>query len=514
MGRDDGFGPPLGAEPAAPRRAPADDGFGPPLGREARGGRRRGADRDDFGPAVQGRRNPLSGRAPRVPRLPRPGWRVLRTLAVLLLTVTLVALGSGLALAAYATLSMKRVEVAGLQPITGGVMNVLVVGSDSRDGLTPEQLEALGTEAVAGRRTDSIFLLSVRGGAAAILSFPRDLYVQRCDGSNGRINGAFSDSNGPSCLVETVSRASGIPVTHYLEVNFAGFVQLVDAVGGVDVFLEQPMADAAAGVDLPQGCNTLDGRTGLGFVRARTIDSDLGRIARQQRFVAQLAKAIVKPATLLNPLRLVRATSAGAGALTADSGLGVIDLLRLVRAGRGLAAGGLATYTVPATPDVIAGANVLVPGDDADDLYGRFRDGSVLDVPAGAVTPAEFTVDVFNGAGVQGVASRGRDLLTARGFRVGLVDNAEAVEETLVRHAPGFEGAAGLVAQQLPGVTVEATAQGTSDVALVLGPDAPGLLDAATAAPQPAPAPAPGAPAPAPAPPAMPLGSGPVPAEC
>lgn len=520
-GSDDGFGPALGGDgggrPAGPRR---DDDFGPALGRDSAppGRRSRGAgrsQRDDFGPAVQGRRS-LSTNLPRPPRVPRVNRRAFKAVFVVLLTLALFVLGAATTLAVYATVAMSRVEVTGLAPVSGGIMNVLVVGSDSREGLTPEQLQALGTELVDGQRTDSIFLLSVRGGSAAVLSFPRDLYVTRCNGSNGRINGAFANSDGASCLAATITQTSGIPVTHYMQVNFAGFVDLVDGVGGIPVYLEQPMVDLFAGVDLPQGCNVLDGRQALGFVRARTIDSDLGRIARQQRFIAELAGQVAAPATLLNPLRLFEVTSAGAGALTADSGMGVVDLARLARAGRGLAGGGLASYTVPTTAQRIDGADVLIATDEAEALFASFRDGSVLDVPAGDVSLEDFTVDVLNGAQIEGLAARGAEELTARGFRVGEIGNAQQmVDRTVVRHGPGFEAAAQLVADQFPGVPIEPGPAGTAGVQLVAGADAPALLDAQTPPVQPAPTPATGAatPSPAPATPGA-IGAGPVPETC
>ncbi len=418
----------------------------------------------------------------------------------MVLVLALLAVGSILALGVYATVSLDRVQVGGLTEPTNGITNVLLVGSDSREGLTPEQLQALGTDAVSGQRTDSILLLSVRGGSAAILAFPRDLYVSRCDGSNGRINGAYS-TGGATCLTQTVTQVSGIPVNHYMEVDFAGFVDLVDATGGVKLFLDQPMVDTSAGVNLPQGCNLLDGRSSLGFVRARYVDSDLGRIARQQRFLSELADAVVQPSTLLNPLRLFRVTGAGARALTADQGLGLLDLARLARAGRGLAAGGLATYTVPTTGDTIGGAAVQVPTDEAEAVFARFASGAVLQVPAGgaggALQPADIVVDVLNGAGVSGLAARGAEVLSSRGFTVGEIGNADEVPRTVVRYGPGNEQAAQTVASQLPGVLTEAAAGGDSDLALVLGSDAENLFNApapppVTAAPAPAPEPAPG----------------------
>lgn len=283
----------------------------------------------------------------------------------------------GLALAAYTSLSMERVEVSGLSR-AGLRLNVLVVGNDSREGLSPEQLEALGTEQVAGNRPDTVLLLALRGGRAAMLSFPRDLLVTRCDGQRGRLNGAYA-TGGPSCLVQTVTEVSGIPITHYVEVNFLGFMDLVDALGGVELFLDEPLTDRAAGVDLPAGCVELDGREAIGFVRARHGSSDLDRVARQQRFLSEIADELTAPTTLLNPVRLFRVAGASGQAATVDEGLGTLDLLRIARGARGFAGGGVATHTVPASPSRVDGASVLVPDEAAaEDLYARFRDGEVL----------------------------------------------------------------------------------------------------------------------------------------
>jgi LCP family protein required for cell wall assembly len=433
---------------------------------------------------------------------------VFRTALIIFHVLVLGGLGLASALVLYANASVPRVAVQGLSPTTGGQLNVLVVGSDSRDGLTPEELEILGTGTVEGKRTDSIFLLSVEGGAAAMLSFPRDLYLTRCDGSQGRVNGAYA-TGGPDCLVETISRESGIPVTHYVEVNFIGFVQIVDALGGVEIFLDQPMVDRAAGVNLPAGCNLLDGKAALGFVRARSVDDDLGRIARQQRFLKELARGVAKPSTIADPPRLFNVTGTAARAVTADEDLGLIDLIRLARAARGLATGGLATYTVPANPQRIEGADVLVPAAGADAVFSRFRDGTILDVappPDVGLQPGDVTLDVLNGTTVPGLGAEGQRFLTERGFRVDQVGNTEPVGRTVVRHQPGLEPAALLVAAQLPGVTVEASSSGP-ELALVLGPDAD-----LTAAPPPAPAPAPPADPTTPAGPVV--GANPVPAAC
>lgn len=386
------------------------------------------------------------------------------------LAVVLVIAGLGV----YASSQITRQPVDGLA--AGSVaMNVLVVGSDSRDGFTPEQLAQIGTEEVRGRRTDTIFLLSVDGGRAAMLSFPRDLFVTACDGQEGRINAAYARL-GASCLVQTVSDLTGIAIDHYVEMNLFGFVQIVDAVGGVPIFLEQPLVDRLAGVELPAGCQVLDGTQALGFVRARSIDSDLGRVARQQRFLRQLAEQVVSPSTVVNVPRLFRVAGSTGQSLVADDGLGLLDLVQLGRAARGLAGAGLATYTVPAGAANVDGAAVLIPDPaQSEPLFESFADGSILQLPTdpgvAAIQPGEVPLQVLNGTDIDGLAAQARDFLTARGFAVSEIGNSDPVETTVIRHPEGLAAAAQLVAGQIPGSQVDRTDE-VDQIVLVLGPDA------------------------------------------
>ena len=457
------------------------------------GGDRTYDDADTFGPAMRGRHRRLSfGKA----------FGAAVNFAVF--SVLLLALLMG-GLAVYASSQINREPIEGLGDGVGA-LNVLVVGSDSREGFTAEQLQQLGTEAVEGRRTDTMFLLSVSGGRAAMLSFPRDLFVTACDGQEGRINAAYARL-GPSCLVQTVSAFTGIAIDHYVEVNLFGFVQIVDAVGGVPIYLEAPLVDAFANLDLSAGCHVLDGTEAIGFVRSRMVDSDLGRIARQQRFLRELAEEVVSPSTVVNVPRLFRVAGSAGRSLVADEGLGLIDLARLARAARGLAGSGLATYTVPANAANIGGAAVLVPDPaQAEPLLAAFRDGSILDIPpapdVSAVQPGDVPVQVLNGAGLEGLAAQARSYLEARGFSVTGTGNAEPTPTTVVRHAPGLEAAAQLVADQVPGASIAEDPQ-ADGVVLVLGPDADFS--------QPAPPPMTDDPAAAPE---VPLGAAPVPEDC
>ncbi|CAN5263702.1 hypothetical protein BH23ACT9_BH23ACT9_14280 [soil metagenome] len=417
---------------------------------------------DDFGPAIRGRHRRVSFGS-------LLGSAV--NIALFTILITVLALGG---LSVYASSQINREPITGLGS-GAGALNVLVVGSDSRDGFTPEQLLELGTETVEGRRTDTIFLLSINGGRAAMLSFPRDLFLTACDGQQGRINAAYARL-GPSCLVQTVSTATGIGIDHYVEVNLFGFVQIVDAVGGVPIFLEEPLVDPFANLDLAAGCHLLDGTQAIGFVRSRMIDSDLGRIARQQRFLRQLAGEVVSPSTVVNLPRLFRVAGSSGRSLISDEGLGLLELAQLARAARGLAGAGLATYTVPANAANIGGAAVLVPDPgQAEPLYAAFRDGSILQVPTApevaAIQPGDVPLRVLNGAGVEGLAAQAREFLIARGFTITGIGNTDAVPATVVRHAPGLQAAAQLVADQIPGASIAESPE-SNDVAVVIGPGA------------------------------------------
>lgn len=415
-------------------------------------------------------REPADGWAPEVEvhGRRRPWGRLL----VGLLAVMLIVL---LALPFLASSRIPRTTVDGLS--AGGTpTNVLIAGSDSREGLTREEMRELSTgvaDEIGGARTDTILLLSFRGSDAALLSFPRDLWVERCDGSVGRINVAES-IDGPGCLVTTVESVSGLPVHHYAEVTFAGFRDIVEAVGGVELCLDEPISDRDAGIDLPGGCQRLDGADALGYVRVRKIDDDLGRIERQQRFLQALAREVVKPATLLNPARLWSLTNQAGGALTVDDSLGTIALGRLGWAGRSLARGDVATHTVPVTPATTAGgAAVLHPRQpEADQLFARFRDGSILE--RAAPRPEQVSVTVLNGAGVSGLAGQIAELLEGRGYDVVDIGNTDRRERTAVYHPVGERAAAELVADDLPGrPTIEESSEVTS-VTIQLGSDAAG----------------------------------------
>jgi LCP family protein required for cell wall assembly len=404
-----------------------------------------------------------------------PFVRILLVLLGLLLVVALV-------FALWLPTRLAREPVDGLASGDGPPLHILVTGSDSREGLTPEEQRELSTGSAnvfEGERTDTIFVLTIDGDRTAILAFPRDLWVERCDGTLGRINVAMG-IGGPGCLVETIRDVSGIHVHHQARITFGGFRDVVDAVGGVELCLDEPIADRDAGIDLPAGCQVLDGTDALGYVRVRKIDDDLQRIQRQQRFVRALATEITQPGVLLNPLTLWTLSGDMGQAVTVDDSLGLPAMFQLARGGRALAADRVVTHTVPVVPRITSGgAYVLDPQQpEAETLFARFRDGSILDEIStdeeATETPSreDIRVSVANGAGVSGLAGSVAADLASLGYEIDAVTNAEPTEETLVRYPPGQRTAAEVVARDVPGATTLQETDEVTHVTIVLSSDA------------------------------------------
>jgi LCP family protein required for cell wall assembly len=176
-----------------------------------------------------------------------------------------------------------------------------------------------------------------------MVSIPRDSYVPIPGYGEDKINAAFAAGGAP-LLAQTVEQATGLRLDHYAEIGFDGFAVMVDAVGGVTMCPTEPMSDPLAGIDLPAGCQKLDGRNALGYVRSRaTPRADLDRMMHQRLFMSALLHRAASPAVLLNPLRWYPMTHAAGGALTVDEGAHIWDLAALAWALRG----DITTTTVP-----------------------------------------------------------------------------------------------------------------------------------------------------------------------
>lgn len=303
-------------------------------------------------------------------------------------TILLVLLAYVIFMVAVPVLSWNRVDKVdampdGDRPADARGTNYLLVGSDSREGLTPEQRNELGTGNAGGQRTDSIMLLHVPGGFGppVLISFPRDSYVEIPGHGESKINSAFS-WGGPKLLAASIEAETGVRVDEYIEIGFGGFVDVVEAVDGVEMCLPDAIQDDDAHIDLPAGCQMLDGADALGYVRMRKADprGDLGRVERQQEFLSAVMKRVLTPGTLLNPVRYWGFGMSTGDALTADEGTGVFDMARFFLAMRAISSGAGVAMTVPTagTDNNEAGSVVLIDDEAADALFRALNSGEEI----------------------------------------------------------------------------------------------------------------------------------------
>ncbi|MCA0335652.1 MAG: LCP family protein [Actinobacteria bacterium] len=285
--------------------------------------------------------------APRPGRRPGRGRRLLRTALLLLLAFLVYAV----AVPWHAYSSVTRVDStpSGQRPSAGKGANYLLVGSDSRAGLSAEQEQELATGQTDGNRSDTIMLLhKSESGMSSLVSIPRDSYVEIPGHGRNKINAAFS-LGGPQLLAATVENATGLRLDGYLEIGFGGFAGTVDALGGVDICLDAPMKDDMAGIDLPAGCQTLSGPNALGYVRARYSDprGDIGRAERQRTFLSAVVAKAARPSTVLNPWRYWDFTHAGAAGIKLGEDTSMSETASMLMTMRSVSAGEGLSLVVP-----------------------------------------------------------------------------------------------------------------------------------------------------------------------
>ena len=257
--------------------------------------------------------------------------------------------------------------------------NLLLVGIDSRAGIRPSDPNAsafLG-EGVTGARTDTIIVVHSEHGAVSLVSLPRDLWVtDPASGEKARINSTFGA--GPANLVRAIV-ALGVPIDHYVEVNFGGFAEIVDSVGGVTLDFPAPAKDDHSGLSvLHPGRVKLGGVQALAYVRSRYYNelvngvwrvdgsADLGRTNRQRAFFTALVKAVIGTRS---PLSLARLPGAVRSGIRLDSGFSLIDMVSALSDLRGASPAG---DTLPVVPRVTSGgADVLELGPGAQQLINR-----------------------------------------------------------------------------------------------------------------------------------------------
>lgn len=260
----------------------------------------------------------------------------------------------------YAWVSGTRVDAAPSaervpqQPGT----TTLLVGSDGRDDLSAEDRSRLGTGSTEGKRTDTMMLLHTpREGKPVLVSLPRDSVVQIPGGKRNKLNAAYALGGAP-LLVATIEQNTGVRVDGYLEVGMLGIVDVVDAVGGVEVCPAFDIDDRDAHLTLAKGCQTVDGVTALGYVRMRKSDpkGDFGRVERQRETIGAIMKEVAHPATVLNPVRYWQVNMAASRSLARGEDTGLGDMGQV----------GLGFLSVMTT----SGISITVPGSVADTSLG------------------------------------------------------------------------------------------------------------------------------------------------
>jgi LCP family protein required for cell wall assembly len=448
--------------------------------------------------------------------------------------MVLVASGIGHAVVSGLDGRLERVDpFHGLshRPQNGDGTNFLVVGTDDRDTVTEEERRRYSLGGAPCNCTDTIMLvhLSADRDRASVVSIPRDSYTEfpehtdpltgeRRTDRTGKINAAYS-LGGPHLTVRTVEKMTGVRVDHYLEVDFTSFMRTVDALGGVPVCTTRPLRDSRSGLDLPAGTTRLDGGRALQYVRARHVDAegDLGRIKRQQRFLASVIDEVTESGTLMNPARLSRVASALLGSVRADRDFGTHELLTLGRAMRGFTAASSEFTSVPIDdPDhTVPGVGSTVTWDEegAGKLFGALRQdrplspgtaastghgggdsgedtGKNLDEEPGAaerrrgagpsgplpveVAPGTIRVQVENGTPVAALGARVDRELHATGFdTTGTPRGSERqdVRRTVIRHDPEWDRSARALAAALPGSELKAVKGQGRVMEVVLGAD-------------------------------------------
>lgn len=208
----------------------------------------------------------------------------------------------------WADTKLTRVEaLPAPRPANTAGTNWLLVGSDSRQGLSEKDISKLNTGGdIGSSRTDTIMLLHIpTSGQPTLISIPRDSYVNIPGQGKNKINAAFT-IGGPQLLTQTVEQTTGLRIDHYAEIGFGGFAGMVDAVGSVEICVDEPIADDVISLYLDAGCQKMDGPTALSYVRTRATPlGDLDRVERQRKFFAALMKKTTSPATMINPLRSI-----------------------------------------------------------------------------------------------------------------------------------------------------------------------------------------------------------------
>nr|WP_319212716.1 LCP family protein [Streptomyces sp. ME02-8801-2C] len=438
--------------------------------------------------------------------------RAVTTLSV----VVLAAAGIGHAVVSSLDADIARVDPfkdMKNRPQAGHGMNVLLVGTDGRDGISEAERRQYRLGGAPCHCTDTMMIVHISEDRerASVVSLPRDSYAetpphtdrisgQRHGGHVIKLNAAYAEG-GPNLTVRTVERMTHLKIDHYLEIDFISFMKTVDVLGGVEICTPKPLKDSYTGLDLAAGTHDLSGGQALQYVRARHADgsSDLGRMQRQQRFMAALIAQSTSSGVLLNPMKFRDITRAVLGSVRADKEFGTGELLDLGRAMRNFSPASSEFTTVPIGRMGYAvkgiGSTLKWDAAKAGRLFRALREDEPLSVrrstggggggggkggaPARVeVAPQQIRVQVENGTLTAGLGRRVDRALAATGFHTtGVPVNARVREtrRTVIAYDPRWDRSAKSLAAALPGSSLRSVPGQGPVLKVIVGADHQGV---------------------------------------
>ncbi|HTT50303.1 MAG TPA: LCP family protein [Streptosporangiaceae bacterium] len=397
--------------------------------------------------------------------------------------VVLFVSGAAWGFTSYINDSIGRVNAGTAGTPSSGPLNVLLAGVDVRSGLTRHQQLALHVGDAVSSNSDTLMFIHVSGDRdhVTVVSLPRDSWVNIPGHGMNKINAAYG-LGGPKLVVQTVEQDTGLTVNDFIQVNFLGFVKVIDALGGVNICLPFAVDDTYSGLHMSAGLHHVNGITALEYARDRHSFalSDLARIQDQQRLMSSMLSEAISSGTLANPVKLTRFLQAALAAVKVDQGLNVSALADQLR---GISPHNVQFMTVP-----LANLNYQTPtgqsavlwnSSQAQALFSKLKNDQVVAPPrppAAAhhvghqLRPAQVPVAVWNGTMIGGLSAGTGAGLAKLGFPVqdGLTWRVQDLSQTVIQYPAGREDAAKLVQHALPGATLQYVT-GLAKIRILLG---------------------------------------------
>jgi LCP family protein required for cell wall assembly len=405
--------------------------------------------------------------------------------------LVLLMAGSAWVLTSYVSSSLGRVNAGTSGTPSSGALNILVAGVDIRAGLTPHQEAALHVGHDISDNSDTLMVVHVPADHkyVQVVSLPRDSWVAIPGHGMNKINAAFG-IGGPALMVSTVEHDTGLTINDYVEVNFLGFVKVIDALGGVNICLPFAVNDPDSGLRMSAGIHHVQGITALEFARDRHsfAASDLARISDQQQLLSSMLSEVVRAGTLADPLKLASFLSSALAAVKVDQGMNVDSLASQLR---GVRPADVTFATVP-----LASLSYLTPtGQDAvlwntsqaRALFAQMKnDNPVARAPRKAtLRRSQVSVDIYNGTLIGGLSASTGLQLSSLGFHVhgsGLTWPSQDIARTEIDYPAGRRAAARLILRVMPGAALRQV-DGLPRLRIVLGQDGYQMAGPAAASP-------------------------------